>query len=141
MENHPASSMATRVSTPSGRVVGVPEGSRLVFGRGPDADLTIAAGGGPSRRGGVVSAGAGGGGVAHIRQTPALDTRGGGEPRRPPPAGGYGRAHRGLVPRGGHRPRRLGRDAGRRPAVVGDGRGAWRLGPRRRRRHPGPAGR
>ncbi len=35
---------AARVSTPAGLVVGVPEGGRLVFGRGPDADLTVAAG-------------------------------------------------------------------------------------------------
>src|SRR5580693_6517923 len=39
-----ATSPAARVSTPAGLVVGVPEGGRLVFGRGPDADLTVAAG-------------------------------------------------------------------------------------------------
>ena len=51
-----ATSPAARVSTPAGLVVGIPEGSRLVFGRGPDADLTIAAGRGLSRRAGVISA-------------------------------------------------------------------------------------
>src|SRR6516225_3744813 len=40
---------AARVTTPSGLVVGIPEGSRLVFGRGPDADLTIPAGRGLPR--------------------------------------------------------------------------------------------
>ena len=39
-----ATSPAARVSTPAGLVVGIPEGGRLVFGRGPDADLTVAAG-------------------------------------------------------------------------------------------------
>ena len=42
MDNQPASAVAARVSTPSGLVVGIPEGSRLIFGRGPDADLTVA---------------------------------------------------------------------------------------------------
>ena len=37
-------SPVARVSTPAGLVVGIPDGGRLVFGRGPDADLTIAAG-------------------------------------------------------------------------------------------------
>ena len=60
MANQPISPVAARVSTPSGLVVGIPEGSRLVFGRGPDADLTVAAGRGLSRRAGVISAVAGG---------------------------------------------------------------------------------
>ena len=37
----PSNAAAARVTTPSGLVVGIPEGSRLVFGRGPDADLTV----------------------------------------------------------------------------------------------------
>src|SRR5947207_2536515 len=41
MDNQPTSAVAARVSTPSGLVVGIPEGSRLIFGRGPDADLTL----------------------------------------------------------------------------------------------------
>ena len=56
MTPRPASDVAARVSTPSGLVVGIPEGSRLVFGRGPDADLTVAVGRGLSRRAGVISA-------------------------------------------------------------------------------------
>ena len=51
-----ATSPAVRVSTPAGLVVGIPEGGRLVFGRGPDVDLTVAAGRGLSRRAGVISA-------------------------------------------------------------------------------------
>src|SRR5215467_14244770 len=72
MPPQPTSSVAARVSTPSGLVVGIPEGSRLVFGRGPDADLTIAAGRGLSRRAGLISAVAGGAWIANISQTQAL---------------------------------------------------------------------
>src|SRR6185295_9644104 len=59
-------------------VVGIPEGGRLVFGRGPDADLTIAAGRGLSRRAGLISAVAGGAWIANISQTHALYTEGDG---------------------------------------------------------------
>ena len=52
------------VTTPSGRVVGIPDGTRLVFGRGADADLVIPAGRGLSRRAGAISAAAGGAWVA-----------------------------------------------------------------------------
>ena len=52
MASQPSKPAAARVTTPSGLVLGIPEGSRLVFGRGPDADLTIAAGRGLSRRAG-----------------------------------------------------------------------------------------
>ncbi len=55
---------AAHVTTPSGRVIGIPEGTRLVFGRGPDADLVIPAGRGLSRRAGAISAEAGGAWVA-----------------------------------------------------------------------------
>ena len=96
MENRPPSSMATRVSTPSGRVVGIPEGGRLVFGRGPDADLTIAAGRGLSRRAGLIGAVAGGAWIANISRTHALYTEGDGYRIRLPrmdehgePAGGW----------------------------------------------------
>ena len=96
MENRPPSSMATRVSTPSGRVVGIPEGGRLVFGRGPDADLAIAAGRGLSRRAGLISAVAGGAWIANISRTHALYTEGDGYRIRLPrmdehrePAGGW----------------------------------------------------
>src|SRR5260370_38172051 len=60
------------VATPAGRVVGIPEGGRLVFGRGPDVDLIISAGRGLSRRAGVISALAGGVLVANISITHAL---------------------------------------------------------------------
>ena len=74
----PSSPAAARVTTPSGLVVGIPEGSRLVFGRGPDADLTIAAGRGLSRRAGVISAMAAGAWIANISRTHALYTEGDG---------------------------------------------------------------
>ncbi len=84
------------VTTPSGRVVGVPDGSRLVFGRGPDADLVIAAGRGLSRRAGVIRAMAGGVLVANISYTHALYAEGDGFRIRLPrldepgdPAGGW----------------------------------------------------
>jgi hypothetical protein len=66
--------MAACVSTPSGRVIGIPEGGRLVFGRGPDADLMVSAGRGLSRRAGVISALNGGAWVANISCTHALYT-------------------------------------------------------------------
>src|ERR1035438_10214082 len=69
---------AAHVAAPSGRVIAMPEGSRLVFGRGPDADLTIAAGRGLSRRAGVVTAVSGGAWVANISRTHALYAEGDG---------------------------------------------------------------
>ncbi len=92
----PAPSAAARVATPSGLVVSIPEGSRLVFGRGPDADLTIAAGRGLSRRAGVISALGGGVWIANISRTHALYTEGDGYRIRLPrmedhgePSGGW----------------------------------------------------
>jgi hypothetical protein len=67
---------AARVATPSGLVVSIPEGSRLVFGRGPDADLAIAAGRGLSRRAGVITALGDGVWIANISRTHALYTEG-----------------------------------------------------------------
>lgn len=67
-------SPAARVRTPSGRVIGIPAGGRLVFGRGPDADLMISGGRGLSRRAGVISAVNGGAWVANISRTHALYT-------------------------------------------------------------------
>jgi len=78
MASQPSNPAAARVTTPSGLVVGIPEGSRLVFGRGPDADLTIAAGRGLSRRAGVISAMAAGAWIANISRTHALYTEGDG---------------------------------------------------------------
>jgi len=84
------------VTTPSGRVIPVPEGAALVFGRGPDADLVIPAGRGLSRRAGLISAIAGGALVANISYTHALYAEGDGFRIRLPrlddlgePAGGW----------------------------------------------------
>ncbi len=84
------------VTTPSGRVIGVPDGTGLVFGRGPDADLVIPAGRGLSRRAGIISALGGGALVANISYTHALYAEGDGFRIRLPrmdqgsePAGGW----------------------------------------------------
>ena len=76
--------------------VGVPEGGRLVFGRGPEADLTVAAGRGLSRRAGVISALGDGVWIANISRTHALYTEGEGYRIRLPrmedqgePSGGW----------------------------------------------------
>lgn len=66
------------VTTPAGRVIGIPDGSSLVFGRGPDVDLIIAGGRGLSRRAGVISGIAGGALVANISYTHALYAEGDG---------------------------------------------------------------
>jgi hypothetical protein len=66
------------VTTPYGRVLGLPDGTSLVFGRGPDADLVLAGGRGLSRRAGVISAIAGGALVANISYTHALYAEGNG---------------------------------------------------------------
>jgi len=84
------------VTTPSGRVIVIPEGTRLVFGRGPDADLVISGGRGLSRRAGAISAVAGGAWVANISSTHALYAEGDGYRIRLPrmdsrsePSGGW----------------------------------------------------
>ncbi len=89
-------STAARVATPSGLVVSLPEGGRLVFGRGPDADLPIAAGRGLSRRAGVITALGDGVWIANISRTHALYTEGEGYRIRLPrmedqgePSGGW----------------------------------------------------
>ncbi len=64
------------VTTPAGRVIAVPDGTSLVFGRGPDAGLLIPAGRGLSRRAGVISAVAGGAWVANLSHTHALYAEG-----------------------------------------------------------------
>ncbi len=64
------------VTTPAGRVIAIPDGGRVVFGRGPDADLVIPAGRGLSRRAGAISAVAGGAWVANLSYTHALYTEG-----------------------------------------------------------------
>jgi hypothetical protein len=70
----PALSPRARVTTPAGRVVEISEGDRLVFGRGPDADLTIPEGRGLSRRAGVINAVHGGAWVANLSRTHSLYT-------------------------------------------------------------------
>src|ERR1700728_78462 len=96
MATQPTSTVAARVSTPSGVGVGIPDGSRLIFGRGPDADLTVAVGRGLSRRAGVISAVADGVWIANISRTHALYTEGEGYRIRLPrmedngePSGGW----------------------------------------------------
>ena len=66
------------VTTPSGAVVAILPTTRLVFGRGPDADLVIPAGRGLSRRAGVISAVGGGAWIANISHTHALYAEGDG---------------------------------------------------------------
>ena len=74
----PATTVTAHVRTPTGLVVKVPEGSRLIFGRGSDADLTIAVGRGLSRRAGVISVLSDGAWIANISRTHALYTEGDG---------------------------------------------------------------
>jgi hypothetical protein len=96
MTIHPATSLTAHVSTPSGLVVKITEGNRLVFGRGADADLTIAVGRGLSRRAGVISVLGEGAWIANISRTHALYTEGEGYRIRLPrmeeegePSGGW----------------------------------------------------
>jgi hypothetical protein len=70
--------LSTHVSTASGQKRLVAEGSRLVFGRGPEVDLIIAAGRGLSRRAGLVTAMASGAWIANISRTHALYVEGDG---------------------------------------------------------------
>jgi hypothetical protein len=75
---HVTTPATVHVTTPAGAVTAIPEGTRLVFGRGPDADLVIAAGRGLSRRAGAISVVAGGAWVANISHTHALYAEGDG---------------------------------------------------------------
>lgn len=70
--------VSTRVTVASGQSRMVAEGSQLVFGRGPEVDLIIAAGRGLSRRAGVVTALAAGAWIANISRTHALYVEGDG---------------------------------------------------------------
>jgi hypothetical protein len=70
--------LSTHVSTASGQQRLLAEGSRLVFGRGPDVDLIVAAGRGLSRRAGVVTVLAAGAWIANISRTHALYVEGDG---------------------------------------------------------------
>jgi len=70
--------LSTHVSTPSGQKRLLAEGGRLIFGRGPDVDLIVAAGRGLSRRAGVVTVLAAGAWIANISRTHALYVEGDG---------------------------------------------------------------
>src|SRR5258708_8500615 len=93
--------MAAHVSTASGQVFRLAEGSQLVFGRGPEVDLAISAGRGLSRRAGGIKTTPEGAWIANISRTHALYVAGDGYRIRLPrldgdggPAGGW------LVPAG-----------------------------------------
>jgi hypothetical protein len=88
--------VAAHVSTASGQVIRLTEGSQLVFGRGPEVDLAISAGRGLSRRAGVIAATPDGAWIANISTTHALYVAGDGYRIRLPrvegdadPAGGW----------------------------------------------------
>src|ERR1700685_2223640 len=88
--------VSAQVSTTSGQMVRIAEGGQLVFGRGPEVDLAIAAGRGLSRRGGGVAAMAAGAWITNISHTHALYVEGDGYRIRLPrleddsePAGGW----------------------------------------------------
>ncbi len=68
--------LSTHVSTASGQKRLLAEGSRLVFGRGPDVDLIVAAGRGLSRRAGLVTVLTAGAWIANISRTHALYVEG-----------------------------------------------------------------
>jgi len=70
--------LSTHVTTASGQRRLVAEGSRLIFGRGPEVDLIVAAGRGLSRRAGQVTAMAAGAWIANISRTHALYVEGDG---------------------------------------------------------------
>jgi hypothetical protein len=70
--------VSARVCTASGQEIRIAEGSRLVFGRGPEVDLAVAAGRGLSRRAGVVTAMAAGVCITNISRTHALYVEGDG---------------------------------------------------------------
>jgi hypothetical protein len=93
--------VTAHVTTPSGRVIGIPVGTRLVFGRGPDADLVIPAGRGLSRRAGAISAAADGAWVANISYTHALYAEGDGYRIRLPRMDGPGEPAAGWFVREG----------------------------------------
>jgi hypothetical protein len=73
-----SAAVRANVISPTGAVIAIPEGGRIVFGRGPDADLVIPAGRGLSRRAGVIAAVADGAWVANISHTHALYAEGDG---------------------------------------------------------------
>jgi hypothetical protein len=82
--------VAAHVSTASGQVFRLTEGSQLVFGRGPEVDLAITAGRGLSRRAGVIAATPDGVWIANISKTHALYVAGDGYRIRLPRVEGDG---------------------------------------------------
>ena len=68
--------VSARVSTESGQEIRIAEGTQLVFGRGPEVDLAVAAGRGLSRRAGIVTAMAAGAWITNISRTHALYVEG-----------------------------------------------------------------
>jgi hypothetical protein len=82
--------VGAHVSTASGQVVRLAEGSQLVFGRGPEVDLAISAGRGLSRRAGVIRTTPEGAWIANISRTHALYVAGDGYRIRLPRMEGEG---------------------------------------------------
>jgi len=68
--------VSARVCTASGQEMRVGEGNQLVFGRGPEVDLAVAAGPGLSRRAGIVTAMPAGAWITNISRTHALYVEG-----------------------------------------------------------------
>src|SRR5271169_5725904 len=68
--------VSARVCTASGQQMQIAEGNQLVFGRGPEVDLAVAAGRGLSRRAGIVTAMPAGAWITNISRTHALYVEG-----------------------------------------------------------------
>jgi hypothetical protein len=68
--------VSARVCTASGQEMRLAEGNQLVFGRGPEVDLAVAAGRGLSRRAGIVTAMPAGAWITNISRTHALYVEG-----------------------------------------------------------------
>ena len=88
--------VSARVCTASGQEMRIAEGNQLIFGRGPEVDLAVAAGRGLSRRAGIVTAMPAGAWITNISRTHALYVEGEGYRIRLPrledggePAGGW----------------------------------------------------
>src|SRR5580693_9078541 len=68
--------VSARVCTAAGQEMRIAEGNQLVFGRGPEVDLAVAAGRGLSRRAGIVTAMPAGAWITNISRTHALYVEG-----------------------------------------------------------------
>uniref|UniRef100_UPI002627145C hypothetical protein n=1 Tax=Trebonia sp. TaxID=2767075 RepID=UPI002627145C len=89
--------MAAHVSTASGQVIRLTDGSQLVFGRGPGVDLAISAGRGLSRRAGVITTTPQGAWIANVSRTHALYVAGDGYRIRLPRVEGDGEPNGGWL--------------------------------------------